>query len=306
MSAVTVQPLPFGRLEREKHIETLFRAFQRRIRRSTDPGVSMASHSLGGPVSPQLHSAEVPGLRQEREEDGQMDFGRGAVGVEMDLRTDGNHTGTEKAEGLGLLDSINQLRITAKPELQGPHCVPRRTYSIASGTRDQLYVAVEESSCLCLQCCGPARSCSLQGFDRQAQQVFLFERPLRADACCLGCCLMEMRAFNSDHQLIGTVYQRWSMFTPLFEICDSDGTSTIRIQGPCCPSRCYSNQEFQVVSTIGERLGRIWKKWPGFNEECNMDHEFFGLDVPQEMSTRTKVLLLAATFLLNHMFFEMS
>ncbi|KAG5847547.1 phospholipid scramblase family member 5 [Anguilla anguilla] len=307
MSAVTVQPLPFGRLEREKHIETLFRAFQRRLRWSADPEVPMASHSLGGPVSPQLPSPDVPGLRQEREEEGHMDIGRGAVGVEMDIRTDGNHhTGTEKAEGLALLDSINQLRITAKPELQGPHCVPRRTYSIASGTRDQLYIAVEESSCLCLQCCGPARACSLQGFDRQAQQVFLFERPLRADACCLGCCLMEMRAFNADHQLIGTVHQRWSMFTPLFEICDSDGTATIRIQGSCCPCRCYSNQEFQVVSTIGERLGRIWKKWPGFNEECNMDHEFFGLDVPQEMSTKTKVLLLAATFLLNHMFFEMS
>lgn len=65
-----------------------------------------------------------------------------------------------------------------------------------------------ESSCVCLQCCGPARACSLKGFDSEGNQVFYFERPLRMDACCLGCCLMEMRAFTPQKHLIGTVHQR--------------------------------------------------------------------------------------------------
>lgn len=34
----------------------------------------------------------------------------------------------------------------------------------------------------------------------------------------------------------------------------------------------------QLVSSIGESIGRIWKRWPGYNEECNLDHEYFGLD----------------------------
>ena len=25
-------------------------------------------------------------------------------------------------------------------------------------------------------------------------------------------------------------------------------------------------------------MGTIWKKWPGFNDEHNMDHEYFGLE----------------------------
>lgn len=33
-----------------------------------------------------------------------------------------------------------------------------------------------------------------------------------------------------------------------------------------------------MISSIGESIGRIWKRWPGYNEECNMDHEHFGLD----------------------------
>lgn len=98
------------------------------------------------------------------------------------------------------------------------------------------------------------------------------------------------------------------MFTPLLEVCGSEEASArVRVQGSCCPQRCFSNQQFQVghiqaipqmnvivffykcasirflftqqiVSNMGEKLGTIWKKWPGFNVERNMDHEHFGLE----------------------------
>ncbi|KAI7809311.1 phospholipid scramblase family member 5 [Triplophysa rosa] len=268
-SSVTTQPLPFG-LEREKHIDMIFRAFHRQVRPTDEPqNVSLVV---------QAASPEETEIDSEDKRLGKLDV----------LRT------------------VTRLHITARPELQGPQCVARRAYSISTETRDQIFVAVEESSCVCVQFCGPARSCSLQGFDKDSECVFLFERPLRAEVCWLGCCLMEMRAFTPDRQLIGTVYQRWSMFTPYFEVCDSEGISTVRIQGSYYNTRCLSEQELQVVSTIGETIGRIWKRWPGYREECNMDHEYFGLDVPQGMNLKVKVLLLAATFLLNHMFFEMS
>lgn len=45
---------------------------------------------------------------------------------------------------------------------------------------------------------------------------------------------------------VGDHVFRWSMFTPLLEVCASGGASTIRIQGSCCPCRCFSNQQFQV------------------------------------------------------------
>lgn len=34
----------------------------------------------------------------------------------------------------------------------------------------------------------------------------------------------------------------------------------------------------QIDSNIGENMGTIWKKWPGFNDHHNMDHEYFGLE----------------------------
>ncbi|TRY69737.1 hypothetical protein DNTS_035417 [Danionella cerebrum] len=260
-SCVTAQPLPIG-LEREKHIDVLFKALHRQIR-------------------PEAHTQDA-------------------------YHTTDTHTEREVLHRLTALRSVTRLHITGRPQLQGPQCVSQRTYIISSENKAQLFVAVEESSCVCIQCCGPARSCSLQGFDKDKECVFLLEKPLRAEMCCLGCCLMEIRAYTHERELIGTVYQRWSVLTPYFEVCDSEGILVVRIQGSCCNIRCLSEQELQVVSSIGETVGRIWKRWPGYNEECNMDHEYIGIDVLPGMNLKTKVLLLAATFLLNHMFFEMS
>ncbi|XP_066509101.1 phospholipid scramblase 2-like [Hoplias malabaricus] len=269
MSTLTAQPLPFS-LEREKHIEMLVRNISRKWR----PTADVQEPSTLSDYT-QAHAAQ-------------------------------NAVSSEGEGALTALRTVSQLHITAKPELQGPRCTSHKTYSIASETRQQLFVAVEESSCVCLHCCGPARSCFIQGFQQDHQPVFQFERPLRADSCCLGCCLMEMRVYTAQRELIGTVHQRWSMFTPYFEVCDAAGSSSVRIQGSCFPVRCLADQEFQVVSVIGERIGSIWKKWPGYNEPRNMDHELFGLDIPQNLCVKTKVLLLAAAFLLNLMFFEMS
>ncbi|XP_047444826.1 phospholipid scramblase family member 5 isoform X2 [Mugil cephalus] len=300
MSAVTTQPLSFGQLEREKHIQMIFRAFQSR---GGPPSFECRTH----PPGPKSHQGP-PDWEPEEQLSDLAPEGR----MENDCQ---RPTGTEEqklgaaagSDFMSALETVSRIRVTGRPELQGPQCVSRRIYSIATGgSRSQLFVAVEESSCLCLQCCGPARACSLQGYDCQGRQVFYFERPLRVDACCLGCCLMEMRAYTAQKHLIGTICQRWSMFTPLLEVCDSEGSSKHRIQGSCCPCRCLSNQQFQIVSNIGEKVGTIWKKWPGFNDERNMDHEYFGLEVPPSMDSHNKILLLAATFLLNHMFFEMS
>ncbi|KAI4881432.1 hypothetical protein NFI96_014471, partial [Prochilodus magdalenae] len=272
MSTVTAQPLPFV-LEREKHIEMLFRAFSRRWRPST------GLQEITAPLEHRhghfpAHSALTPQTA------GSSDF-EGVLTAGMEMCSMGKEEQWITAglpAGLAVLRTVSQLHITAIPELQGPQCIARRTYSIATESREQLFVAVEESSCVCVQCCGPARSCSVQGFDQDHQHIFQFERPLRADSCCLGCCLMEMRAYTAKRELIGTVHQRWSMFTPYFEVCDSAGLSTVRIQGSCCPIRCLADQEFQVVSMIGEHIGTVWKKWPGYNEDCNMDHEHFGFD----------------------------
>ncbi|XP_072428509.1 phospholipid scramblase family member 5 isoform X1 [Chiloscyllium punctatum] len=200
--------------------------------------------------------------------------------------------------GLQPLFKLYQLCITAKAEYQGLTCDPGRTYIITSQKGEQLYMASEDTTCLCLNLCGAARSCCIKIYNLQSEEVLHFARPFRVDACCCGCCLMEINVFNAQKEQIGAIKQRWSMFTPLLEICDTNGHGIMKIHGSCCPCRCYSDQEFKITSKIGNHLGSIWKRWQGYNSEYNMDHEYFGVDFPVNMNPNAKVLLLAAAFLL--------
>ncbi|XP_044147013.1 phospholipid scramblase family member 5-like [Bufo gargarizans] len=207
---------------------------------------------------------------------------------------------------LQILASAQQFCITSKVKPQGLGCHSKRLYIISSRTAKQLLVAIEESSCLCYQLCGPARSCCLRLYDQNREEVLRLYRPYRVDVCCLFCCLMVIRVFSKSNALLGFVQQRWSLFSLSLSVHDSDGKRTMEIQGPWSAARCHSDQEFQVTSVDGQKIAIIWKRWPGFNEDYNMDHDFFGLDILASISPTDKALLLSATFLLNYMFFEMS
>ncbi|KAG7273515.1 hypothetical protein CRUP_015891 [Coryphaenoides rupestris] len=202
MSAVTKQPLPCGHLEREKHIETFFRAFHGRSRPLRNPQGSPGA----GP------RREPPGWEGEDDLSG-LGPGRpreNGIGLQQRSRQNEEDEDGLQMDSMAALESASLLHVTARPDLQGKHI----------------------------------------RFDRQGQRVFHLERPLRVDACCLGCCLMEMRAYTPQNRLLGTVRQRWSMFTPLLEVCDSEGILLTRILGSCCPSRCAATQEFQTSRSV--------------------------------------------------------
>ncbi|CAM5164139.1 unnamed protein product [Natator depressus] len=208
--------------------------------------------------------------------------------------------------GLQVLAGVSQLRITARADPRGFAGDPGRTYVVGTAQAKGLLVASEETSRLCLHLCGPARSCCVHLQDPQGQEVLWLRRPFGGGASCLGCCQTEMRVFTAGDQLVGSVRQRWGILAHLWDLRDPHGVATMRIRGSCAASRCSSNQEFQVTSRAGSPLAVIWKRWPGFNEDRNMDHEFFGVDISAKLGAEDTALLLAAAFLLNFMFFEMS
>ncbi|XP_078066217.1 phospholipid scramblase 2 [Mustelus asterias] len=320
MSTVTTQPVPFGLLEREKHIENALGRLKGKRSKGTEEPVDnvMFSGAAWSHLDPIRINSEKSKDLEEKATDGESSFGIQFNNSQKEewtetafhnpsLCKDIRRQGTmQEFPGLQPLCNLNQLCITAKAEQQGLTCDPGRTYTITSQKGEQLYMASEDTSCLCLNLCGAARSCCIKIYNLQSEEVLHFTRPFRVDACCFGCCLMEIYVFNAQKEQIGTIRQRWSMFTPLLEICDMDGYGIMKIHGSCCPCRCYSDQEFKITSKIGNHLGLIWKRWQGYNSEHNMDHEYFGVDFPTNMDPNAKVLLLAAAFLLNYMYFEMS
>lgn len=295
MSAVTSQPLPFDRLEREKHIQAIFRAFKNRC------GPSCQCH-LPSPGLPSLHQTPPPDWEYEAQSSVPPLGTRNGSRVEKRWPAAGSHF-------MSTLQAVDKIEITARPEVQGGSniyrfigwngkvchcrstmCSPEdlqhrhwrkeptvicgcRRYSatfltniklsLCSSALDLFFLNLSssESSCVCLQCCGPARACSLQGFDCRGRQVFYFERPPRVDACCLGCCLMEMGVYTPQKQLIGTVRQRLDcLFLFLFSVIGSS------------PKTLYKC----VLQSVWGLNGTAWHSCTsGFDRETWLECAFF-------------------------------
>lgn len=113
MSAVINQPLPFGRLEREKHIHMVFRAFHNRC------GPSCECQTKSTP--PKSHQTP-PDLEFEEQLSGQTaENGLMQPPVIMN-RSEKKWEKTGRAVRscfMSVLETASEIHITAKPELQG-------------------------------------------------------------------------------------------------------------------------------------------------------------------------------------------
>ncbi|XP_077146325.1 phospholipid scramblase family member 5-like isoform X2 [Ranitomeya variabilis] len=331
MSIVQCQPSPFGYLQREKHIDHHAKGPKEKKQcRCMEVSHTQASNqkdenrrhsyrtkanSLENGIIETEKCSDPKSVRSSRKGVAPVTYVSSSSShsrsTDRELRVQRSLTIVEELDesvcsGLQILASAQQFCITSKAKPQGWSCQSKRLYIISSRTAKQLLVATEDSSCLCYQLCGPARSSCLRLFDQSREEILRFCRPYRVDVCCLFCCLMVIRVFSSSNALLGFVQQRWSLFSPSLSVYDSEGRRRMDIRGPWSAARCHSDQEFQVTSVEGQKIAIIWKRWPGFNEEYNMDHDFFGLDISASISPTDKALLLSATFLLNFMFFEMS
>ncbi|XP_073485209.1 phospholipid scramblase family member 5-like [Aquarana catesbeiana] len=327
MSVIHSQPSPFGYLQREKHIEhhtkkpkeektcKCMEAQHRQRSLQQDGGLRRTEKNVEQPYKKLANPKKVEISRRGSNRvscpPSQSAATSHKITTDREMAMQRTLSVVEElnesvCSELQILAGAQQFCITSNAKPKGFCCQSERLYIISSRTAKQLLVAIEDSSSLCLQLCGPARSCYLRLCDQNRQEVLKFSRPYREDVCCLFCCLMVIRVFNSSNSLLGFVQQRWSLFSPSLSVHNSEGIRTMDICGSWSAARCHTEQEFQVTSLEGQIVAIIWKRWPGFNEDYNMDHDFFGLDISASLSPTDKALLLAATFLLNYMFFEMS
>lgn len=132
----------------------------------------------------------------------------------------------------------------------------------------------------------------------------------RCDCCCAVaccCCQNEVVLRDARGNVVGYARQRFHLFHLKMEVTDAEDNVFCRIKGPCCPCRCCTEINFDIVSKKGDRpLGYIFKRFGGFRDTPNMDHENVQLYYPKGLKAAQKASLLAATFLVNFMYFEMS
>jgi hypothetical protein len=171
-------------------------------------------------------------------------------------------------------------------------------YTVLDQNGNIMYNCKEESGACMRQCCKSNRSFQLHINDANNNPILLIDRPFRFFWQEILVTDVSGTGFNS--QVLGTIQRKFSCCSKEFRVINSEGRQLFRIS-----AGIFSPWSFYLYdSTSGAQLGIIQKKWSGLAQELFTDADNFGIEYPQNLSRESKALLMAATFLIDFMYFE--
>lgn len=145
--------------------------------------------------------------------------------------------------------------------------------------------------------------------DQTTQSVMHISRPLTCQGCCCASlyphCTQAL-SVSVGGESVGTVRERATWWNQVFHVFDSVGNQVLKIRGPGCLFYCWEDVTFRVLDLEDNQVGSITKKWMGCWKETLTDADNFVLDFGEDMSISNKVLVMAATFLIDIMYFEVN
>lgn len=110
----------------------------------------------------------------------------------------------------------------------------------------------------------------------------------------------ELHVRDGQGQPLGMIDQRFAFFARRFVVLDPTGRELAQLHGPF-----FRPWTFRVVQGDQE-VGRITKQWSGLLREAFTDADTFGVEFGPHMDPRLRMLALAATFLIDFLYFENS
>lgn len=97
---------------------------------------------------------------------------------------------------------------------------------------------------------------------------------------------------------LGHITQRFSILRRRFTIRDAAGTELAVIEGPL-----FRPWTFHIL-VGGHPVGKISKRWSGLLREAFSNADSFGVEFGPGMGAHLRTLVLAATFLIDFVYFE--
>eukprot|EP00727_Mastigamoeba_balamuthi_P012879 m51a1_g8213 putative phospholipid scramblase 2-like (232) ;mRNA; r:71929-73608 len=191
-----------------------------------------------------------------------------------------------------------------------------KVYNPSTGQNQHILTAVEESTCMCRQCCGAMREFQMKVLTGDGREVVHFDRPFkcgrRGGLCCCACdgCFQRINVFTGagcaqPNVRVGCVREEFSWCVPVITVRDENETEIYRIVGHCCGCFNYVLEIFPAGGHSGDQpIGRITKKWSGAFKELFTDADNFFVEFPADATGKRRMLLLGALFLIDFLYFE--
>ncbi|XP_065287632.1 phospholipid scramblase 2-like isoform X2 [Dermacentor albipictus] len=209
------------------------------------------------------------------------------------------------APGLEYLACLDQIII--RQLLQVGFSCERRNRYVATNSMGQIIYNMAEYSERCARFhYGQVRSFEMDVLDYRNAVVMHFVRPLRCMRPCCGCRGQEMEVQAPPGNVIAMIRHESSMCDTKFSVNDRNSRSVLDIVGPACQTgvACGGIVEFKVLSTNGVVIGKITKLWGGALKEVFTTADNYAVTFPLDLDVHIKGALIAATILIDYMFFE--
>lgn len=108
----------------------------------------------------------------------------------------------------------------------------------------------------------------------------------------------ELHVHDASGQKVGMIDQKFALFARRFSVQGPSGEELAQLHGPF-----FRPWTFRIVRG-DQQIGVIRKKWSGLLKETFTDADSFGLELGPAMDPQLRTLSLAATFLIDFLFFE--
>jgi len=117
---------------------------------------------------------------------------------------------------------------------------------------------------------------------------------------------------DGKNEYIGKIRDVWTCCNIVLEIFGDDGQMRFIVEASCCqlgfhfkcPFDACETIDFEIKSPSGEIISTLQKKSPGCVAAAVTDADNFAVHFPAKATKEDKVLIMAATMLLDYRYFE--
>lgn len=136
-----------------------------------------------------------------------------------------------------------------------------------------------------------ARPFHIELSDERGQDMMHLHRPWRW-------LFSRLDVLDGNNVPLGAIQQRFAVFSKRFTVLDPSGTEIAELHGPMLRPWTFR------VLVGGQEVGQITKQWSGLLREAFTDADTFGVQYGPGMNPQLRALALAATFLIDFLYFE--
>ncbi|KAJ8705369.1 hypothetical protein PYW07_011196 [Mythimna separata] len=202
---------------------------------------------------------------------------------------------------------LDRLLITKKLRVRNVVFLKGRRNRYLVKTSDQalIYTVEEENSWWAGYFCYGLRPLQLRVLNDQGAEVMRIHRPYACTGRCLPCQLQHLEVYSKGQRL-GSVEQQWTPVKPLYLVKNDNGDHLFWIRGPLMTLSCFRDVQFEILRHDGAPVGATCKRWQGLMHALFYAPvvDNFGVAFEQDLSVEEKGLLLAATLLMDYMYYD--